>query len=96
MKKQRVEPSVTVHTCCCNGRCWCCFLPPYSQESRKLKLAFDAKRNGWKAAAFHKGVDFKGPGIVVAKTKGGAVAGGSVKTIRALREFGTSTKKSSR
>ncbi|CAN0061715.1 unnamed protein product [Ascophyllum nodosum] len=45
-------------------------------ESRKLKLAFDAKRNGWKAAAFHKGVDFKGPGIVVAKTKGGAVVGG--------------------
>lgn len=45
-------------------------------EFRKLKLVYDAKRNGWNPAAFHKGVDFKGPGLVVAKTKGGAVVGG--------------------
>eukprot|EP00752_Nemacystus_decipiens_P009521 g8510.t1 len=45
-------------------------------EFRKLKLVYDARRNGWKPAAFHKGVDFKGPGLVVAKTKGGAVVGG--------------------
>ncbi|CAN0334956.1 unnamed protein product, partial [Ectocarpus fasciculatus] len=45
-------------------------------EFRKLKLVYDSKRNGWKPAAFHKGVDFKGPGLVVGKTKGGAVVGG--------------------
>ncbi|CAB1098757.1 unnamed protein product [Ectocarpus sp. CCAP 1310/34] len=45
-------------------------------EFRKLKLVYDAKRNGWKPAAFHKGVDFKGPALVVGKTKGGAVVGG--------------------
>lgn len=48
----------------------------FQTETRKLKLAYDAKRSGWKPEAFHKGVDFKGPGVVVAKTKGGAVVGG--------------------
>eukprot|EP00904_Undaria_pinnatifida_P007042 jgi/Undpi1/3468/HiC_scaffold_16.g06840.m1 len=45
-------------------------------EFRNIKLVYDSKRNGWKPSAFHKGVDFKGPGIVIAKTKGGAVVGG--------------------
>lgn len=48
----------------------------HSSEFRKLKLVYSASSNGWKPEAFHRGVDKKGPCIVVAKTKGGAVVGG--------------------
>ncbi|CAM9233130.1 unnamed protein product [Chrysoparadoxa australica] len=45
-------------------------------ETRPLKQVYDASRQGWKAAAFHKAVDKKGPGVIVAKTKSGALVGG--------------------
>jgi len=52
------------------------YLKQTELESRNLKLVYDAKRNGWKANAFHKAVDKKGPGVIFAKTAGGAVIGG--------------------
>lgn len=45
-------------------------------ETRKLKCVYDASKNGWRASAFHRGVDKMGPGVILAKTKGGAVVGG--------------------
>lgn len=47
-----------------------------SLETRALKLAFDANRDGWDARAFHQGVDGLGPGVVLARTDKGAVVGG--------------------
>jgi hypothetical protein len=52
------------------------FLKGTNLECRSLKLTFDANRNGWNAAAFHKCVDKKGGGIVVCTTKSGIVCGG--------------------
>jgi hypothetical protein len=45
-------------------------------ETRPLKIAYDAERDGWDAASFHKGVDGKGATIVVARAKNGKVFGG--------------------
>ncbi|CAM9194692.1 unnamed protein product [Phaeothamnion confervicola] len=45
-------------------------------EKRQLKLVYDSKSNGFSAAAFHRGVDKKGPAVIFARTKGGAVCGG--------------------
>jgi hypothetical protein len=45
-------------------------------ETRALKLTYDANRNGWNAAAFHKAVDRKGGGLVVCTTSDGLVCGG--------------------
>lgn len=45
-------------------------------EKRALKVTYDARKDGWTPRAFHRGVDFKGPSVVVAKTKGGAIVGG--------------------
>lgn len=45
-------------------------------EFRNLKLAYSASSMGWRPEAFHKGVDKKGPCIIVGKTRGGAVVGG--------------------
>ena len=45
-------------------------------ESRALRCAYDANVDGWSASAFHAGVDKQGPGIVLARTAGGAVCGG--------------------
>ncbi|KAG5177031.1 hypothetical protein JKP88DRAFT_88709 [Tribonema minus] len=55
------------------------FRPALAQtmlEKRKLKCVYDAARDGWRPAAFHRGVDKKGPGVVLARTAGGAVVGG--------------------
>jgi len=45
-------------------------------ESRPLKLAYSANRDGWNPSAFHGAVDKKGPSLVVATTAGGRVVGG--------------------
>jgi len=45
-------------------------------EEVPLRLAFDAERDGWSAAAFHAGVDTFGAALVVAETRGGALVGG--------------------
>lgn len=45
-------------------------------EYLKLRLAYDASRDGWSAEAFHRGVDQLGPCIVVCVTQGGALCGG--------------------
>ena len=47
-----------------------------SLETRPLRLAFDADRDGWDARSFHQQVDRLGPGVVLARTEGGAVLGG--------------------
>jgi len=43
---------------------------------RKLRLAYDAGRNGWRASSFHRCVDKQGPAVLLARTAGGAVCGG--------------------
>ena len=45
-------------------------------ETRSLKLAYDANRDGWNPNTFHSKVDKKGPSIVVCKTESGLVCGG--------------------
>lgn len=45
-------------------------------ETAKLRLAYDANRDGWSCAAFHERVNTFGAGLVVFRTAGGAVAGG--------------------
>jgi hypothetical protein len=45
-------------------------------ETRALKCVYDSNKDGWTPAAFHKGVDKKGPGVILARTKSGAVVGG--------------------
>eukprot|EP00965_Chrysotila_dentata_P228134 6196424-Pleurochrysis_carterae.AAC.2 len=45
-------------------------------EYLPLRLAYDANRDGWRAADFHEKVDKTGPCIVVCETEGGAVCGG--------------------
>jgi hypothetical protein len=45
-------------------------------EYRKLVLTYDANRDGWNPTAFHKRVDKKGPGFVVATTSNGLTIGG--------------------
>lgn len=45
-------------------------------ESRPLVLAYSAERDGWKANVFHSKVDFRGPGVVLCRTKSGGVFGG--------------------
>lgn len=43
--------------------------------SSPLELAYDASRDGWRAAAFHDAVDGRGPAVLVGVTKLGAVFG---------------------
>lgn len=38
-------------------------------ENRPLRLAFDARKQGWNARAFHRAVDGKGAAIIIAKGK---------------------------
>ena len=45
-------------------------------EGEALLLAFDANRDGWTAAAFHKMVDNRGPTLLVARSAGGSRFGG--------------------
>jgi hypothetical protein len=45
-------------------------------ETRRLKLTYDANRNGWSADAFHKAVDKLGGGLVVCTTTDGLLCGG--------------------
>ncbi len=45
-------------------------------ESKPLRLAYDAERDGWSPAAFHRGVDSFGAAVVLAVTEGGAIIGG--------------------
>jgi hypothetical protein len=45
-------------------------------ESRPLQLVYNAQRDGWNPAAFHRAVDGKGAAIVMAKTKSGMSCGG--------------------
>lgn len=52
------------------------FLKGTNLETRALKLTYDANRNGWNAAAFHRCVDRLGGGIVVCITQSGLVCGG--------------------
>ena len=44
-------------------------------SGRKLRCAYRASRDGWKASQFHKKVDFQGPGIVIGTAGGAAFAG---------------------
>ena len=44
-------------------------------SGRKLRCAYRASRDGWKASQFHKKVDFQGPGIVIGTAGGNAFAG---------------------
>jgi len=41
-------------------------------EGAALSLAYDAERDGWTAAAFHRAVDNRGPLLLVASSAGGA------------------------
>jgi hypothetical protein len=52
------------------------FLKNTSLEKRKLRLSYDANRDGWTAYDFHKAVDKKGPSVVVCTTESGLVCGG--------------------
>jgi len=45
-------------------------------ERRPLVLAYSAKRDSFKASAFHEKVDKKGPAVVLCKTKTGGIFGG--------------------
>lgn len=45
-------------------------------EKAKLNLIYDAVKDGWKKADFHRKVDNRGASLVVARTRGGAVCGG--------------------
>ena len=45
-------------------------------ETRKLRLTFDANRDGWDAIAFHRAVDRLGGALVVCTTLLGVTAGG--------------------
>mmetsp|Transcript_45187 Transcript_45187/g.141592 ORF Transcript_45187/g.141592 Transcript_45187/m.141592 type:complete len:189 (-) Transcript_45187:298-864(-) len=47
-----------------------------SMEKRKLKVVYDARRDGWRPEAYHGKVDGTGPAVVYAKTRGGAIIGG--------------------
>lgn len=47
-----------------------------SLESRPIQLVYDGNYNGWDANAFHAAVDKKGPGVVIARSEGGAIFGG--------------------
>ena len=47
-----------------------------SLQTRALKLAYDAERDGWDARTFHACVDKMGPGVVLARTEKGAIVGG--------------------
>lgn len=45
-------------------------------ETRPLKLAYDANKDGWKSSVFHSKVDKLGPAVVIARSKSGGVFGG--------------------
>jgi hypothetical protein len=45
-------------------------------EFRKLKLTYDANRDGWNAIKFHQCVDRLGGALVVCKTSSGQICGG--------------------
>lgn len=45
-------------------------------ETRGLRLTYDANRDGWDAAAFHRAVDRQGGALVVCTTRMGVTAGG--------------------
>lgn len=47
-----------------------------SLQERAVKLVYDADRDGWDARTFHERVDKLGPGVVMARTEGGAILGG--------------------
>lgn len=51
-------------------------LSPLQLETKPLRLAYDANKNGWNAQAFHKAVDGFGATIVFARTENGSVIGG--------------------
>jgi len=44
-------------------------------ENRKLKVTYNAKKDGWDALAFHRCVDGKGASVVLAKVKGRWIGG---------------------
>jgi len=52
------------------------FLKNTNLERRALVLAYNANRDGWSAAAFHKAVDKKGSSLVVCVTNSGLICGG--------------------
>jgi len=45
-------------------------------EFLDLKVVYDAQRDGWNADAFHRGTNYKGPCIVICRTRVGALCGG--------------------
>lgn len=47
-----------------------------SLQDKPLRLAYDAQRDGWTAAAFHAAVDTFGAAVVIGQTTRGAVIGG--------------------
>lgn len=49
---------------------------PSFTAPQKLKMIYNANRNGWKASDFHKYCDNKGPTIVVCKVSNGNIFGG--------------------
>lgn len=63
-----------------NWRSYHCGTLPYvcTQSTACIlnRLAYDADRYGWSAAAFHQAVDSFGAALVVATTQGGALCGG--------------------
>ena len=52
------------------------FLKNTNLESRALKLTYDANKDGWDAASFHRAVDKKGGAIVLCVTRMGLICGG--------------------
>ena len=45
-------------------------------ETRKLKVGYDAEKDGWNAEAFHRAVDKQGPAVVFCRSASGGVFGG--------------------
>eukprot|EP00741_Cyanophora_paradoxa_P014932 tig00020830_g14406.t1 len=45
-------------------------------EKRRLRCAYDANVDGWSYEEFHRNCNHLGAGVVLARTKGGAVCGG--------------------
>ena len=52
------------------------FLKNTNLETRGLRLAYDANKNGWDPNSFHSKVDKQGPSVVLVKTESGLVCGG--------------------
>ena len=44
-------------------------------EKRKVKLAYDANRDGWSSEAFHDKLDRQGPAVVFGRSESGGVFG---------------------